>query len=155
MLPFRKNLTFTNLFNLSATLKTQSSVTSFIASFHLTTHWNPLQLENSVSPYNKWDTKRKMQSITCLGCKESKEDVFWVSFQLLCLNDTLLCGSMQMSSAHVWAGGHPALCLSPTDLDHPESNPLDLSQFLRERGSWRLPASLNWTALTLKCVSVY
>lgn len=90
MLPLRKNLTFANLFNLSATLKTQSSVTSFIASFHLTTHWNPLQLENSVPPYNKWDSKRKMQSITCLDAKNPERMCFGFRFNC-CVWMTLSC----------------------------------------------------------------
>lgn len=54
-------LNLPDLFNLLASLKTQSSVTRFIASFYFTFHWNPLQFKNPVSPHDEWDTKRKMQ----------------------------------------------------------------------------------------------
>ncbi len=60
----------------------------------------------------------------------------------------------QMSLARIWVGGHPALCLWPMDQHLPGLNRLGLSLYLRGRGSWRPPASLSWTALTLMSVWV-
>lgn len=92
------------------------------------------------------------------GCKESFEEVFWDSSQEVFLLSSewlsLVCGSVQMSLVRTWAGGCPAPCPWPMDQRLPGWSPPDLSLSLRGRGSWRLPASPSWTALTLTLVGV-
>lgn len=73
-------------------------------------------------------------------------------FGWMTLSFMWLCA--QMSLARIWVGGHPALCLSPMDQHLQGLNRLGLSLYLRGRGSWRPPASLSWTALTLMSVWV-
>lgn len=56
-------------------------------------------------------------------------------FSPLSMNDSLVRGSVQMSSVRTWAGGRPALCLWPMDQPAAGQNPPDRSPYLRGRGS--------------------
>ena len=129
-----------------------SPLCRFIASSHLVLK---LWFEKK-SPFPGAEQNR--QNKNNAGCKESHEEVFWDSSQVLFssfyLNDSPVCDSVQMSSVHTWAGGRPALCLWPMDQHLRGPNPPALSLYLRGRGFWRLPASPSWTALTLTSVWV-
>ena len=107
---------------------------------------NGIFLKQSQDPFYSW---------TWQDCEKLKAKCFWDSspcgfFSLIV---PLLSGSMQMTLVLTWLGGCPAPCLCMLALQTSPMEPrVDPSLPLRGNDSWRLPAWLNWTPLTLTWV---